>query len=253
MINRIPVFYHIPKCGGTYVTTKCREILRQHHKGIGNFIIQNDKGLIARIMLKKQQQLGKKHIKDFSIDLLESEILFVVILAHGIRLHEEILEKLQLNNTYKFVSLRNIYDRVQSLYNYVRSDESKHEKSHMFIKEETLEDYILSNHFELNWITTQFSANKNNNVDESDYTKAYGLIKSLNLTDLKKVDLLIEDCFKNCYKEIDINILNQDRIHRNHCKTNKIQFEDLSHDAQKIFLDKLRWDIKLYDELFTNQ
>lgn len=238
-MNKIPVFYHIHKSGGTYVITKCREILRYYNHGLGVLCIEDKHETLARIFLKNIQTKQTTEYKDIALSDILEEILFITIEPSGIRFKDHLLKN--ISSAHHFTILRHPFYRLQSLYNYIRSPESKHEPSHMSIKSESFENYILSNQFESNWVFKNFCDNN--------YDKAIKELQNINVYNMANIDIGISNCMFDCYNEVDVNKFDPKNVTVNACLKTKLRFTDLSYSTRKIFIKKTCWDLKLYRDL----
>lgn len=246
-MNKIPVFYHIPKCGGTYVITKSRELLRFYNKGIGVLLLTNQEKskTLARIFLKNTK-IYSTPLSDGLIAEILPRILFITIEPDGIILKDILLDSIQSNILHEFTIFRNPFDRLQSFYNYIRSEESKHEPTHMAIKYQTFAEYIESNNFEPDWIVRNFSNNINQIINHSNYRKAVISLSRIKVYDIKNIEDSIEECFKNCYPDLNLNNFNYAQTFKNSCQMSKLKFTDLTEDKQRLFLEKTMWERLLY-------
>lgn len=239
MNNKIPVFYHIPKCGGTYVITKCREILRTYNNGVGVLLCNSKDETLVRIFLKNTDIRQAKPYNHVSISDMSDDILFIIIEPSGIPLRNKLLKNIEI--THEFTILRHPFYRIQSLYNYIRSTESQHEPSHMSIQSTSFNDYVSDNNFESSWIIQNFGDNN--------YDKAIETLSNMYVYDITDIEKAILNCMLDCYKDININAFDHNNIVKNSCSTAKIKFTDISYSARKIFIKKTYHDLKIYKKI----
>ena len=241
-MHKIPVFYHIPKCGGNYVITKCTEILRSHNNKLVKLPVKHNGENVARIFLNNSTvEIDHFPSNDmvFSIGDILEKILFLTIEPAGIKFTKQILKN--IDTAHHFSIFRHPFHRIQSLYNYIRSPESKHEPTHMSIKLESFEDYIFSKQFESNWICHNFG--------DGNYHKASQQLQHIHAYGMENIDVAISNCLLDCYPEIDINKFKHKNFIRNSCSKEKIRFKDMSYSARKTFVERSYQDIKLYKKI----
>ena len=240
-MNKLPIYYHIPKCGGTYVITKCREILRYHNNGISVLFITNEKDQVLCRCFTKNIQDNRKII--YSNDCLAShmkDVLFIVIEPAGIKLRDNLLYNIDIIK-YQFMTIRHPFDRAQSMYNYITSEASRHEPSHNTIKDQTFEEYMQNANYEKNWISSQFSIEKETLVNK---------LKDINIYKIHDIEKGIKDCFRACYPDIDCSRynVNQVNIHRNSVKPKKISIENMPNEIIEKFLEYNKFDMYIYNQ-----
>jgi hypothetical protein len=159
-----------------------------------------------------------------------------------------------------FCNLREPFSRAASLFNYVKSSDSDHEfiSNHaqvcdfFDIKSETFEEYIQTGELEDSWLIRQLlSLPYNQPITEESATLAINKLKNFKIKDITQVDSLIEDIFSLSYNLSFLNLLESNRdfkLNKHQSTQNKtLKFDQLSPDLQQKFLDRTRWDRKIYD------
>jgi len=234
----IPVYYHIPKCGGTYVITKCKEILRFHYHGISAIRVNKNNETLVRCFVRK-------NIRELDIDIHDdcllkylNNILFITIEPGGIKLRDKILNN--ISNIHEFMIIRNLFDRTQSMYNYLTSQASKHEPTHGVIRDKTFEEYLKNTNYEKNWISSQFSQDKNILINK---------LKNMRIYKIRHIEKAISDCFSACYSDIDCSKYNDNLVnrHENTHKTQKIEVHNIPNEVIQKFLNHNQMDQFIYD------
>lgn len=280
-MRKIPIFYHIPKNAGTYVINWMIVTFRYYRRTYTDWCknhcpdketikclqITNEGFIIAKFLIGDPKYfcetltgVDKKHsntewdinIKNLPKDLFENVFLFgVVIESHGLKMRHEILNIFKEYQLYQFLILRDPFSRAQSIYYYNTSEESKHDYSHGVFKAKTFEEYITSDELSDSWLIRHL-CNINNTIslEESHYQEALKILNTFNVYDIKDTEKAIQSSIQHCYnfdvQKIKLNPW--DTITRNETRGEKINFEDLSQQAQKTFKQTTIWDQKLYEQ-----
>lgn len=159
-----------------------------------------------------------------------------------------------------FCTLREPFSRSTSLFNYVKSSDSDHEFitrgpevcDFFDIKSETFEEYIQTGELEDSWLIRQLlSLSYNQPITEESATLAINKLKDFKIKDIAQVDSLIEEIFSKSYNLsfLDLFKSNPDYSLNRHqsSKINTLKFDELSPDLQQKFLDRTKWDRKVYN------
>lgn len=279
----IPVFYHVPKNAGTYVINCSLLFFREYrrtqtdwlqlnHETIKNIEIVNDGETVARllagdpdntcfndIMITNDMTDHSHHyINLYDVHRLLDSRLFIFLLViedAGFSLHDDIINKLQLqNNSTSWIVLREPFSRSVSWYNYVTSDKSSHEPYHDYIKT-NFEEYIISDVFESNWVMRGLAGlNNGEDFTEQHCMSIFDRLDKFNVYDIAMTDVLIDCMFQASYN------LSRDDFpdhfeppakHENRLKE-RIKFEDLESKIQQAFIERTYWDRKLWERYCKN-
>jgi len=190
--NIIPMFFHVPKNGGSYVISKSEKftcakrafMLREfsldeksmnqlfrirHYTVIDNFGRQifrisgfklnfNQNDLNSKILKLVDNTNGNEFTisyENLSKDFLESIILHKVdVLPNGFRFVDEFVKLFNVNDFgfLMYTTIRDPFERAVSLYNYINSSISSHEPNHKSLGLLTFDQYISSSEAEDSWL-----------------------------------------------------------------------------------------------------
>lgn len=270
-MNKIPVFLHIPKSGGTYFLSWAMSMFRlwtqkqelyngrylisvKHNdlivlsviacvKNCTNFINNpNDNYNIIIDLDKFLLELSKKEIKIFFI-MIEPDGFFMVK-NRAIEYMCNIVEKYPIYH----MTIRDSFSRCQSLYNYLNHKNSSHELFHGDIKYITLRDYIHSDKLEDSWLIRVLNnIPDSESISEQHFDEVCTILDNFKIKDIQEIDSLIDEIFEECYSMARKDVLPiQIIINRNETKMPKIDFSELDNETQEIFLRRTEFDRDLY-------
>lgn len=277
--SNLPVFYHVPKNAGTFAMSLIFLYLRMLRRKISvggiekrfetnrNIVIKKGHLEIARILAFDPNNecskcdLYKRGIKEDEthyiielndiekIDLKKLNLFTIVIEADGFKFHKEILNKFKNYDCKKFILLREPIKRMMSFFNYITSEFAKHEPTYGIIPN-NLSEYIQSSHLEDSWLIRQFAnVSDNEGINDNHYNETFNELKNFDIADVKNTETLIKDIYsKYLNLELSINdrkVLSKDLVH-NASKKNNLS---LSNDQIKILNERMKYEIKLYNNL----
>jgi hypothetical protein len=276
-MNKIPVFYHVPKCAGTYAISLMWELLRLHSGAAYSRRLENTICNVC-VLSKNQKQIELRAIvwdkklfcKDNSfftksetendfflniddIHILQNLNIFALIVeAKGISNCNELLKNFQNFELVPFIFLRDPFSLNRSLYSYLTNSSSIHEFTHGSFNGLSLDEYMSSFYVSDSWlIRNLLKLEDTHNISELEYTKTIEILNNFNVSDYKKVEEIINNVFLKCY-DLDVNCIDdysyeQIQKRRNRSNTEHLKLSNLDTETQKKFLERTYWDQKLYD------
>lgn len=280
---KLPVFFHTPKNAGTYVC----DVLwfsALYHLKTGRIFTRS----IKKIHIKAKDGREKFHIivynfpEDYfdrviftpidkvtvscDLDLFLSyrdkrrdeniKIYAAVINAAGFRSSDKfcnLIKQMTGQDLKKFIVLRDPLDRECSLFRYLKSERSKHERTHNSIKEESISDYLSSNRVADSWLIRELLNMQDNEIiTEDHYNACIKILDEFDVGIIENVDLLIDKVLMECYSYnandvfIFLKNINPNRFNVNKNSSEKFTL-NIDEGAVNKFKERAKYDFMLYD------
>jgi hypothetical protein len=282
-MNKIPAFLHIPKNAGTYVLSWTMKLFRYYaisnswnnkknwNLALRRILLQNeDKQQIATVFaydpegITNSNENFRQHetdkycnyvnVKSFLTELKNKKIQIFSLIVEGRGVYllkenfwEDMLQSIGGTPVF-YTVFRNIYDRTESLYNYINSDNSKHEQTHNSIKSNTFEEYIKSYQLEDSWLIRALTKTSDyESIDEFKFDEACQVLDKFQISDITNVDNLFNKIFNECYG-IDQSIVpsKDTDINKNSTVKERFDYNKLNEETKTTFLRRTEFDRRLY-------
>jgi len=148
-----------------------------------------------------------------------------------------------------FTILRESFSRQQSLYYYLRGEESIHEPSHDKFTCDTFKQHLVSDQLEDSWLVRVLTGNLNMPVDQGLFDQACSYLDTYNflIGDIQETDQLLDRVLQTCFEYATTT---EDRKNPHHNSTkieNKITIDDLDQQTKQKVLDRTYWDRRIYE------
>ena len=291
-INKIPIFLHISKNAGTYISYKNMHLFREYGLSTGwendpyegsswnlklsiiSVMIENK--ILLRVFVYDNYNI-LKYNKNFNItsdheakielypflyELLNNKLkIFSMIIPSygfkmisklnfdGLNVFDYICKIIKRESVY-YTIFRDCFSRTVSMYNYLNSNKSKHEPTFKKIIYNTFEEYIKSYQLEDSWLIRQLARIPDDEViNEEHFNKSCNILNKVKIADIKNVDEMIENVFKDCYNVDNIiKKVESDYCDKNSSEGIKIKFDTLDEDVKNTFLNRTIFERRLYNK-----
>ena len=288
-IKEVPAFLHIPKNSGTYAIAVINRLFRHYiikkhdinPKNIDNVLyrvqVKDKKYICFTLFLYDKDSLcltdnrirkNKKYKNIFDISIKNFEklcsekgeslsIFSLVVESYGTQyIRNNFLKNLESVFGIKFLwftVLREEFFRQQSLYNYIRSKESKHELTHGRIKSETFEEYISSHECDCCWLIRSLSGNQTTEITEENFNAACDILNNFLIDKHTNITDILDIVFKRCY-EITTDIISDlPEIYRHQTKYEKILMSDINPEILENFLKRANFENQIYKKYIKQE
>jgi len=268
--KKLPVFFHVPKCAGTYTFNKIFYVIRNYICGpnIRHIIVKRGEYILYRLLCSSEEELAGKYkcINDrwtYSVDyddldLNDLNLLFIEVCARSLNDYKDYIYKNLPDNLdpYEFIFLREPYERTLSLYNYLSSHRSDHEPTAKGFDYKSFSDYLKSDNLEESWLIREMlKLSDETIVTEEHFDEICKILDGMLVSNLSDVDSIILKVCKECFKLKDFDLTIKEKHERRNENSSKqvTPYKDLDKDAQKHFDNKTKWDKLLYHKYANNK
>jgi hypothetical protein len=273
-MQQIPVYYHIPKCGGTYILSLYSYLNKENERKIRKRLDTNCICRLIDVYLNETryiQMTGIMEIKDlmslncniesynniFSLDQLyqiidEDQIkitsIFIQPTGDGNMLDsrnqvDKIISYINKQPIY-FTIIRDIFQRLYSEYSYLTSSAADHEPSNNLYKSyANFEDFLIKSNNYDNIITKQVAYNMP--LDNTAFKMVENFFSNFVIGTMQSLEATATNVWKQCYGWA-ANGENETFLKNENRNKLKINIDNISYQAKQQFLSNTQWDRKLY-------
>lgn len=263
--QKLPVYFHIPKCAGTYVYNTSICMLREYVSATYVIVVTRGSDILFRFGATIKNTLNEEKYKQenrfrYSVDVNDLDIndlnlLFVEVCASSFSDYKNsIYDKLPKNIIpYEFIILREPYSLATSLYNYLLSNKSAHELAHADFKYKKFEDYLNCSELTGAWLPRNLLNIVNTElVTEEHYNKTCSILDNMLVADIPDTTSTLLKVFEHCYGLTDKTAIDKLALNsRNRNETNNKQpvpYSSLREDTKRHFNNQTKWDRQIYNK-----
>lgn len=267
MNRKLPVFFHVPKCAGTYVYSILIRILTRYVLGVNNIkyiIVTRGNNTLYRLVCTTANPLNNKYIKQDrwtyfvnydDLDINDLNLFFVEVCPTSFNNYKDYIYKNLPEGVrpYEFIILRDPYSLATSLFNYLTSDVSNHEPTGTSIEFNKFEDYLNSSRLQRSWLLHNLL-----NIPDpvpitlDDFNKTCDILDGMLVTGMSDVDSTILKVIEDCFNIVDKDIINKIPEFSKTRNINpykvEVLFSDLQEETKVNFLVNAKWDFKIYNK-----
>jgi hypothetical protein len=263
-MQKLPVFFHIPKNAGTYIYNRSFNIVKQlvntkqktynlevKKEGLTSYLIvcSSDKGLSDKYKVMNGASWVCVDYEDLQLDDLN--LYFIEVCDQSFGLYkDDIYKKLNKDiKTFEFLSLRDPYERILSLFSYLKSAQSSHESTSGIFDGMEIVDYLNSDYLEGSWLIRNLLNIPNETpIIKQHFDSACEILDNFLISDIKNVDSLLSRVFGYCYGIKDCSTKQQE-IYSNKTKIKvECDFDSLDQQTKDHFNNQTKWDRLLFEK-----
>lgn len=263
----VPVFYHVPKCAGTFILNEQIKLMRQfllmqdraltigqrqitiidHDIIYGHILAQDPFNVFRAEGHPVKVSLNELQSKSFKLDPFAMHLT-----SHGIANRHHIFSN--FDATYvKWTAIKHPFDISKSLYYYITSPQSIHEPTHgRFSNLNSFTEHIISEEFHSNSLNSCFNIDLL--ITEKEYLNTKKQLIDCKVYDTKHVLNGLNYVFNLCHNITTADITEKVQtmfVESNNNVTENIgkeTYQELDITTKEIFDEKSKWDLKIYNE-----
>lgn len=241
----IPLFLHIPRCAGTYITG-CLDamhwlVFRNKINGREQRIRVTDQGrVVLTVWVKDFPEFKEISLPSFLHRYSASNIFAYMIESEGFYLIKN--DFFDFGKICPFSVFRNPLERAVSLYKYLSSEKSSHEPTYGAMRFDNFEDYVLSEQFEDAWVIRALLSIPSRQICDADFHAACNILDKFKIQDISEVDVFFDSIMLQAYN-IKLSDVPWRKILKNETGFQNIQVGAAAND---VFSKKTFYDCKLY-------
>lgn len=283
-MKEIPAFIHVPKCGADYFLSKSwsifidflmrgqsyqkANVLTKAHR----LIITNNIGLPVLTALvydpsgicKSAKPCYRKHenpnnsfvsyisyvdfLKEVEISTLK--LFSVIVEPDGINLIDKnFFKTLEANSKIKFKYIATLQEPIKMFQSFFisilkRSKETGESRS------KSLSSYIKSRNAPYGWLIRKINGDDSKRVSKKTKLKAIEVLNKIKLFDLKEIDILISNTYKECHN------INPNNLHIKYSeeKINPKKYNlNIDDNTKSFFEKKSKFDLEIYQRFILKK
>jgi uncharacterized C2H2 Zn-finger protein len=275
----VPVFLHIPRCGGTFVLSSmmaflCYCLKAVHECGSIRQILVNDGGVIFRVIATCRQDVGfddddryklSVNLDGFFEILPKLEFVFSAMIEpagvsrFGDGIFHEIFHRIQRRPMF-FTCLRDPFERDASFFGYLKAHEAdslrlRNQSFHDFeergasarLEGLSFEEYIQSDRLSDSWLIRTLLPQAAH-ICENEIDEACQLLADFRICGLAGLSEHLVKVLEDCYGEIAVP---PDFEISSNRSMGGAALDKISEKAMAAFLEKTRPDYELYRRLMA--
>lgn len=275
--SKIPVYYHIPKCGGTYILQLYSYLNRKDEKNKKKLPLKHGEDYICRLIdvylndSRYIQVIGIIAIDDLlKLDcklesyqnILSIDHLYDLIDQNKIKLKSIFLQPTgdgnMLDSKHEvdrllvyinkrpvyFTIIRDVFQRIYSEYYYLINHNAKHEPLHKLYQQyDSFENFLIHSNYYENQVTKHIVYNLP--LNDTSFKKAQEFFDGFIFGDMKNLQNVATNVWIQCYGWAD-DCSRESFFKNENVNKKPLTLNTMSDEAIKQFLLKTKWDRKLY-------
>ncbi len=277
MSKKLPVFFHIPKNAGTYISSIALPCLRQYITETGLDIwewyhldVRRKNNTYYRIVgykknniclgseYVKQANLGNSRISFYNVDIsnlsFDDFIPFALtVVDKGFTSYREDIYNILPDEIepYECMCLREPYERIQSLYSYIRSNQSDHEPTNNAYESLSFLEYLNSPLLEGSWLIRGLLGIEDQiPIEQKHFEEVCQILDDMLICDIGDVFSCICKVYKDCYGiDVSTNLISGSGACYNETNNKvNVPFDSLDESTKRSFINQSKWDNKIYNK-----